>query len=147
MLLLPPTTSPSRSPFRLSLWFGRYPTCFSTSMCDTEGVKACMWLAPAVSMPNLPLLSSKRRVRGRRNVPGSFITFRHWPFGMENLCLHMLGFKMTWLGLGNVIPGSQNCKKSPQGSHLPTWKQFYAAWVRGNEGGWSVLESWEPPFS
>lgn len=134
VLLLPPT-SPSRSPFWFSLWFGCYPTCFGTSMCDTKGVKVCTWPAPVVSTPNLPLLSSKRRARGRRNIPGNFITFRHWPFGKENLYLHILGFEMTWLGLGNVIPGSQNCEKSPQGSYLLTRKQFLCCPCLG-ERGW-----------
>lgn len=73
--------------------------------------------------------------------------FWHWPFGMENLYLHILGFEMTQLGLGNVIPGSQNCKKFPQGSHFLTQKWFYAAHVWGKDGGRSMLESWEPPFS
>lgn len=71
-----------------------------------EGVKACVWLDPKVSTPELPLLSGTRPARGRRNVPGGFLRFQHWPFGMGNLCLHMLDFEMTRLGLGNVIPGS-----------------------------------------
>lgn len=114
-------------------------------MCDTEGLKTGKRLAPAAGTPNLPLLSGKRQVRGRRNVPDSFTVVWHWAFGVENLYLH-IGFEIIWLELGNVTPVHQNCKNFSQGSHLPTWKQFCAGCVWGKESDKNMVESSELPF-
>lgn len=134
-MMLPPVTSP-RGPFWFSLWF-HYPTCSTSSMCDPEGVKTCKRLAPAAGTPNLPLWSGKRQVRRRRNVPDSFTVVWHWALGVENFYLH-IGFEIICFGFGNVTPVPQNCKNSPQGSDLPTWKQFCASCVWEKE----VIRTW-----
>lgn len=115
-------------------------------MCDTEGMKTCKRLAPTAGTPNLPLLGGKGQVRGRGKVSDSFTVVWHWTFGVENLYLH-ISFEITCLVLGNVIPVPQNCKNSPQGSDLPTWKQFCAGCAWEKESDKNMVESCEPPFS